>query len=124
MTSKLSEENKQKEVNNLSDNYLKKIHKLDSNLSNSYSEKIKIETKLNRKFVSFQANKEIAYYRWYKYKEAFSTDLVQYLANKYCQNKGRILDPFAGMGTTLFSCSNLGFDTDGIEVHWMMKCVG
>lgn len=116
MTLKLSQENKQTEVNNLSNNYLKKIQKLDSSLTNYYSEKIKFEPKLNRKIVSFQANKEIAYYRWYKYKEAFSTELVQYLANKYCKNKGKILDPFAGIGTTLFSCSQLGFDTDGIEV--------
>ena len=116
MTLNFSQKTKQKEVNNLSNNYLKKIKKLDSNLSDYYSEIIKIETKLNRKIVSFQANKEIPYYRWYKYKEAFSTELVQYLANKYCQNKGKILDSFAGIGTTLFSCSQLGFDSDGIEI--------
>ena len=116
MTLNFYQETKQKEVNNLSDNYLKKIQKLDFNLSNYYSEKIKIETKLNRQIVSFQANKEIAYYRWYKYKEAFSSELVQYLANKYCQNKRKIIDPFAGIGTTLFSCSQLGFDAEGIEV--------
>ena len=116
MTLKFSQETKQKEVNNLSDKFLKKIQKLDLYLSNYYSEIIKIETKLNRKIVSFQANKEIAYYRWYKYKEAFSTELVQYLANKYCQNKRKILDPFVGIGTTLFSCSQLGFDSEGIEI--------
>ena len=30
--------------------------------------------------------------------------------------KGRILDPFAGVGTALFVCSSLGYHSEGIEV--------
>lgn len=116
MNLKISQVNKQQRLNDLSDDFLKEIQELDIKLNEYYLDKIKLENKLNRQIVSFQANKNIAYYRWYKYKEAFSADLAQYLTNQYCQNKGKILDPFAGVGTTLFSCSKLGFDTEGIEV--------
>jgi DNA modification methylase len=116
MIFKTTQIEKEKKIYNLSNNYLTRIQDLDIKLADHYSNKIKIETRLNRKIFSFQANKNINYYRWYKYKEAFSEDLTQYLANQYCQNKGKILDPFAGVGTTLFSCSKLGFNTEGIEV--------
>ncbi len=33
---------------------------------------------LNRKVVSFQANKDEPVYRWFKYKEGFSSKLVKY----------------------------------------------
>ena len=71
---------------------------------------------MTRKLVSFQANKTRGYYRWYKYKEAFSADLVEYLFRKYRVAEGKILDPFAGAGTALFVCSFLGYDSEGIEL--------
>ena len=71
---------------------------------------------MTRKLVSFQANKARTYYRWYKYKEAFSADLVEYLFRKYKVVKGKILDPFAGAGTALFVCSSLGYYAEGIEL--------
>ena len=107
---------------NKSDRYLSKIDKLDSELKNYYYNKLKIEPKFDRKLVSFQGNKNAAFSRWYKYKEAFSNKLVESLAKEYCEciphnsNSKIILDPFAGIGTTLFSCSELGFDTEGIEL--------
>jgi DNA modification methylase len=71
---------------------------------------------LNRQLVSFQANKERSGYRWYKYKEAFSASLVEYLLLNHPIPNGRILDPFAGMGTALFASASKGFDADGIEL--------
>lgn len=116
MILKSLQENKKQKKYNSSYDYLNKIQQLDLKLTDYYSKQIKIEPKLNRKLVSFQANKTNAYYRWYKYKEAFSSDLAEYLANQYFQTPKKILDPFAGIGTTLFSCSQLGFDTEGIEI--------
>jgi DNA modification methylase len=66
--------------------------------------------------VSFQGNKTRPIYRWYKYKEAFSATLVEFLLQRYGIHPGRLLDPFAGSGTALFAASNLGFDANGIEV--------
>ncbi len=55
-------------------------------------------------------------YRWYKYKEAFSASLIEYLLNKYGITAGHVLDPFAGSGTALFVASAAGMSADGIEL--------
>jgi hypothetical protein len=40
---------------------------------------LKINTDLNRTLVSFQANKKLPFYRWFKYKEGFSAPMMNYL---------------------------------------------
>ena len=92
------------------------IEKLNNELENYYQNKIFEDNNLSRKVVSFQANKKIASFRWYKYKEAFSASLVEYFISKYELKGKRILDPFVGVGTTLFSASSMGCDTVGIEL--------
>lgn len=98
------------------ESFLITIDQLNDELFDYFSDKITIDPFLTRKLVSFQANKTRRYYRWYKYKEAFSADLIDYLLNKYPIKKGTILDPFAGSGTALFACSDLGYDSEGIEL--------
>jgi DNA modification methylase len=71
---------------------------------------------LSRKVVSFQANKTEPVYRWFKYKEGFSSSLVKYFLSGYSMKPGRILDPFAGVGTTLFAGQELGWESIGIEL--------
>ncbi|MCI0348112.1 MAG: site-specific DNA-methyltransferase [Acidobacteriales bacterium] len=92
------------------------IAALDGRLEAKFRDRLKIQPQLTRQLVSFQANKERAGYRWYKYKEAFSASLVEYFLHKYEISGGCILDPFAGMGTTLFCASALGLDSVGIEL--------
>ncbi|HLO84050.1 MAG TPA: site-specific DNA-methyltransferase [Nostocaceae cyanobacterium] len=92
------------------------IEKLDIELLNHFANKIIVKEDLNRKIVSFQANKNLSSYRWYKYKEAFSSSLIEYLLQQYHIQFGNLLDPFAGSGTSLFAASELGLDTDGIEL--------
>ena len=71
---------------------------------------------LNRKVVSFQANKDEPIYRWFKYKEGFSSTLVKYFLSEYAPKAGKVLDPFAGAGTTLFAGQELGWESYGIEL--------
>lgn len=71
---------------------------------------------LSRKVVSFQANKEEPVYRWFKYKEGFSSHLVKCILTEYSPKPGRVLDPFAGAGTTLFAGQELGWQSYGIEL--------
>lgn len=103
-------------VTYIDNNFLANIQKLDASLIGYFSEKFLVDKSLTRKLVSFQANKTRTHYRWYKYKEAFSADLVEYLFSKYHVNEGKILDPFLGAGTALFACSSLGYEAEGIEV--------
>ena len=92
------------------------IERLDKDLEQHFRDKFLFQLSLSRPLVSFQANKTRPLYRWYKYKEAFSAALVEYLFQKYGVIKGRVLDPFAGSGTALFVASALGIDSDGIEL--------
>jgi len=96
---------------------LETIAQLDLSLKNKYESRMRVDPILNRKVVSFQANKDVPFYRWYKYKEGFSAYLVEY----YIRRNGKdlikkILDPFAGSGATLFCASEMGIDSMGIEL--------
>jgi len=98
------------------DTALDEIDHLDQQLFEHFESRFVVDPALTRPLVSFQANKSRPVYRWYKYKEAFSASLVEYLFRKYGITRGRILDPFAGSGTTLFVASAAGIDADGIEL--------
>jgi DNA modification methylase len=95
---------------------LNEIAQLDEALENYFKPKFLVQSSLTRSLVSFQANKNRPVYRWYKYKEGFSASLVEYFLQKYSVTSGKILDPFAGSGTALFTASSLGVDADGIEL--------
>lgn len=92
------------------------IERLDRELLLRFDKKLMIDSALNRQLVSFQANREKAFYRWYKFKEAFSASLIDCLLHRYGISAGRLLDPFAGSGTALFVASEMGLNADGIEV--------
>lgn len=85
-------------------------------LYDRFADKLEIAVNLNRQVVSFQTNKSAPISRWVKYKEGFSSDLVKYFLTEYSPNPGRLLDPFAGSGTTLFAGQELGWDSYGIEL--------
>lgn len=90
-----------------------KLAKLESR----YSDKLKKNYDLSRSLVSFQANKKVPGYRWYKFKEGFSLALVKYFFRKLnIPQDGHILDPFAGSGTTLFAASQNNLNSTGIEL--------
>ena len=97
-------------------NIIEDIKELNRELEQQFEEVQRVETALTRKIVSFQDNKSKPFYRWYKYKEAFSASLVHYLLEKYRTPSGKIFDPFAGIGTTLFASASLGYDSEGIEL--------
>ena len=85
-------------------------------LFEKYQTKFDMDKSLNRKVVSFQANKTNPIYRWFKYKEGFSSNLVEYYINKFNAQGKVVLDPFAGTGTTLFASSKYSCRSIGIEL--------
>jgi DNA modification methylase len=95
---------------------LREIEALNAESEKRWRHKLVIANELTRALVSFQANKSRAVYRWYKYKEAFSAELVEHLLNRYKLSSGVLLDPFAGSGTALFAAGALGLKAEGIEL--------
>jgi len=86
-----------------------------------YQDRLTVNPILTRQLVSFQANKNIPFYRWFKYKEAFSSELVRYLlrifrASQPDEEVCKVLDPFAGAGTTLTTAAEMGCRVTGIEI--------
>lgn len=92
------------------------IARLDQELFGRFQKQLRIDEGLSRALVSYQASKRAPFYRWYKYKEAFSPALIEYLLKRSGVTDGTVLDPFAGSGTTLFVASHLGLDAEGIEL--------
>ena len=95
---------------------LKEIAERDRYLHDRYQSRLSVNPALDRSLVSFQANKQRASFRWFKYKEGFSAPLVHYLLEQTLVKSGTVLDPFADSGTTLFVSSSRGLDAVGIEL--------
>lgn len=85
-------------------------------LLKKFEPKFNTDKFLTRQLVSFQANKTSPIYRWFKYKEGFSSDLVRYYIKKFNMQGKRVLDPFAGTGTSLFTAAEYGCKATGIEL--------
>jgi len=96
--------------------FLTTINDFDDDLRSRFEKNLVLDRSLTRQLVSFQANKQRAAYRWFKYKEAFSAQLVDFLLSRYGIQKGTILDPFCGAGTALFVAADAGLNADGIEL--------
>jgi len=92
------------------------INEKRSQLYEKLKHKLETTNQLNRKIVSFQANKNVPIYRLFKYKEGFSAHLVKHFLTKYFNFRGKVFDPFAGAGTTLFASQELGWESCGIEL--------
>ncbi len=56
---------------------LEEVFQLNAEFEQCYQNTFRVENLLTRSLVSFQANKNRAVYRWFKYKEAFSAGLIE-----------------------------------------------
>ena len=79
-----------------------------------FATRISVDDSFSRKLVSYQGNKQVPGLRWLKYKEGFSTQLVESLLARV---KGtRFLDPFSGSGVAPLTASSKGLASTGIEI--------
>lgn len=66
---------------------------------------------------AFANNKTLPIHRWVPWIAGFSSDFVKEALHRYLAGKGTILDPFAGVGTTLVEAALLGHDVIGFEIN-------
>ncbi len=78
-----------------------------------FRDRLVVRPELNRRIVSYQANKTHPGLRWFKYKEGFSADLVRGFLDVA---DGPVLDPFAGLGTTVLVAGGRCRQAVGIEI--------
>ncbi len=80
-----------------------------------FGDKIAVNRALSRALVSWQSNRGVAGFRWFKYKEGFSVALVRYLLD-HLKGPGVLLDPFAGTGVAPITAAGVGWKGIGIEI--------
>lgn len=82
-----------------------------------YKDILKPTRSYNRQLVSFQANKNAKMHGWFRYKEAFSAQLVHKLIESFgLVSPSNIFDPFSGVSTTLLVARECGHHATGMEV--------
>ena len=107
---KVSETSTQREARSTRVRKVSALKRLTKRFSHLVSE----NPDFTRRTVSFQGNKEVPGFRWFKYKEGFSRELVSGLLHQYEPND--VLDPFAGICTTPLIASEHGTYAMGIEI--------
>lgn len=66
---------------------------------------------------AFTSNKKAAVHRWVPWIAGFSREFVQGALDRHLQGMGTILDPFAGVGTTLVEAVLAGHNAIGFEIN-------
>lgn len=66
---------------------------------------------------NFSSNKIKPIHRWVPWIAGFSSEFVRSTIDQYLPEKGLILDPFSGVGTTLVEASFAGHDVIGFEIN-------
>lgn len=71
-----------------------------------------------RSFLGFRLNKAKPIFKWFRFKEAFSGRLVEEILTDEWKlpPDSLIFDPFAGCGTTLLTCQQLGYPAIGVDI--------
>ena len=83
-------------------------------LDRRFAQRLSTNPDFTRRTVSYQGNKNVPGFRWMKYKEGFSRELVLKLIHDH--NPEAVLDPFAGMSTTPLVAAGCGRYAMGIEI--------
>lgn len=86
-------------------------------LENKYIKITEITDEFSRQSVSYQLSKRDSLHRWLKYKEGFSSELVNKLLDVFNIKSGDlVLDPFLGSGTTSIVCQMRGINSLGYDI--------
>ena len=83
-------------------------------LHTRFEKRLSVDSNLTRRVVSYQGNREVPGFRWLKYKEGFSLELVERMLDEV--QPSSVLDPFSGIGTTPLIAAGRGLKATGIEI--------
>lgn len=94
-----------------------KLKKLISGLETKY--KVIDESDFFKSLVNFSTSKDTPYSRWVRYREGYSTRLVEELIKRsnIKPENHFIADPMVGSGSSMIAGMELGFDTIGLDVN-------
>ena len=79
-----------------------------------FEERVSVNSTLTPKMVSYQGNRSAPGFRWMRYKEGFSIELVEQLLES--ARPSSVLDPFSGIGTSPLVAAGKGLVATGIEI--------
>jgi DNA modification methylase len=84
-------------------------------LETRYADRLREHPEL-RWLASYTPNRDIAFQRWFRYKEAFSHDFPQLAVSRFRLKRGAVvLDPFCGAGTVLLAVREMGYAARGVD---------
>ena len=83
-------------------------------LHERFEGRLSINSALTPKMVSYRGNYGAPGFRWMRYKEGFSRELIDQLIENV--QPSSVLDPFSGMGTTPLIAAGRGLRAIGIEI--------
>ena len=66
---------------------------------------------------SFAVNKTLPIHRWVPWIAGFSSSFVREVLDAFLKDKGTVLDPFSGVGTTLVEAVLCGHSVIGFEIN-------
>ena len=66
---------------------------------------------------AFGSNKLLPVHRWVPWVAGYSSDFVRSVLERYLPHPGVVLDPFAGVGTTLVEAEMMGHEALGFEIN-------
>lgn len=82
------------------------------------TERSKLRDKATFSDPNFASNKLLPVHRWVPWIAGFSSDFVRnILSENKLPESGTVLDPFAGVGTTLFEAALAGYNVIGFEIN-------
>jgi len=70
---------------------------------------------------TFRGGEREPLHLWYPFLEGYSPRFVQEVLREYAPNARRVLDPFAGTGTTPLTAARLGLDTFYCEINPLLQ---